>query len=690
MRKILFLCATLNLFVASAFAQELNYEVTAKKLDKSRSNLSPKTYGTSFNFERENIDNLPQGQASSLNQILLRAPGVTQDSFGQVHIRNDHSNIQYRINDVIIPEGINGFGQVLDARFIDSASLLTGAMPAQYGYRTAGVVEIKTKDSVSKENLQSGAYSELQYGSNRTAGINQQLSGSKDGLNYFVSGSYLQNSRGIESPTSARKSIHNETKQDKLFGYFSYLLSAKTRLSVILANATNRYQIPNTPNQTPNFQIDSGQSKNSSQLNQNQSERNSFAIVALQGITNSEIDYQISTFARHSDFNFRGDKVGDLIFNGTNSNIDKSSLNYGLQGDFSKKINDKNTLRAGIYASDTRIIDSQRNLTFAGDENGQTSNIPLAIDDKSRKNTQLYSAYVQNEFKPHEKVTLNGGLRLDKVSSYVDETHLSPRFNAVYQANQKLKFHSGYARYFTAPKAELLNNFNIRRFEGTVNAPETFNYNKVRTEKTNYYDIGTSYQVSKEFHIGLDGYHKDVANMLDEGQFGQALIYKPFNYRKALVSGLELSTDYKNKKFNAFANIAYQRAKAKGINSGQYLHEASEVETSQKIYLNPDHAQRITASAGLAYKLLKTKTDIGFDVLYGNGLRRGELNRYRMKSYTQFNIFALQKIDKFNLRFSVNNLLDKKYALRDGSGIGVQASQFALRRSANLILSREF
>ncbi|NCA28617.1 MAG: hypothetical protein EBS92_05035, partial [Proteobacteria bacterium] len=108
MKKIIFICATLNLFVANAFAQELNYEVTAKKLDKSRSNLSPKTYGTSFNFERENIDNLPQGQASSLNQILLRAPGVSQDSFGQIHIRNDHSNIQYRINDVIIPEGING------------------------------------------------------------------------------------------------------------------------------------------------------------------------------------------------------------------------------------------------------------------------------------------------------------------------------------------------------------------------------------------------------------------------------------------------------------------------------------------------------------------------------------------------------------------------------------------------------
>ncbi|MBM3590555.1 MAG: TonB-dependent receptor [Alphaproteobacteria bacterium] len=690
MKKILFIYVTLNLFVANALAQELNYEVTAKKLDKSRSNLSPKTYGTAFNFERENIDNLPQGQASSLNQILLRAPGVSQDSFGQIHIRNDHSNIQYRINDVIIPEGINSFGQVLDARFVESASLLTGAMPAQYGYRTAGVVEIKTKDSVSRNKLDSGAYSELQYGSNQTAGINQQFSGAKNGLSYFVSGSYLQNSRGIESPTSARKSIHNDTSQDKLFGYFSYLLNSKNRLSVILANATNRYQIPNTSNQTPDYEIDSQLTKNSSQLNQNQSESNRFAILALQGITDNEIDYQISTFARHSDFKFRGDKIGDLIFDGTSSNIDKSSLNYGLQGDFSKKLNDKNILRVGLYASDTRIIDSQRNLTFEGDENGQTSTAPLAINDKSQKNTQLYSIYAQNEYKPIDKLTLNGGLRFDKVNSQNNDNHLSPRFNAVYQATKKLKFHSGYARYFTAPKAELLNNFNIRRFEGTVNAPETFDFNQVKSEKTNYYDLGTSYQISKELHIGLDAYHKEVADMLDEGQFGQALVFKPFNYKKALISGLELSGDYKYQNLNAFANIAYQRAKAKGINSGQYLHGSAEVETSQKFYLNPDHAQKITASGGLAYKFLKTKTDLGFDVLYGNGLRRGDLNRHRMKSYSQLNIFILQKIEKFNLRLSINNVLDKKYALRDGSGIGVQASQFAPRRSAYLILSREF
>ena len=66
--------------------------------------------------------------------MLLQAPGVAQDSFGQIHVRGDHANLQYRINGVQLPEG-SVFGQALAARFADTMSLITGALPAQYGFR---------------------------------------------------------------------------------------------------------------------------------------------------------------------------------------------------------------------------------------------------------------------------------------------------------------------------------------------------------------------------------------------------------------------------------------------------------------------------------------------------------------------------------------------------------------------------
>ncbi|MDF6941606.1 Plug domain-containing protein, partial [Escherichia coli] len=99
--------------------------VTAKRLDAARNALSPDTGSSVYKFDTDDIDRLPLGDATPLNQVLLQAPGVVQDSYGQLHVRGDHSNLQYRINGVIVPEPISGFGQMLDTRFANQINVLT-------------------------------------------------------------------------------------------------------------------------------------------------------------------------------------------------------------------------------------------------------------------------------------------------------------------------------------------------------------------------------------------------------------------------------------------------------------------------------------------------------------------------------------------------------------------------------------
>ena len=48
-------------------------------------------------FTPRTIDNVPLGENAPLNQVLLRAAGVVQDSFGQIHVRGDMGNVQYRL-----------------------------------------------------------------------------------------------------------------------------------------------------------------------------------------------------------------------------------------------------------------------------------------------------------------------------------------------------------------------------------------------------------------------------------------------------------------------------------------------------------------------------------------------------------------------------------------------------------------
>src|SRR6267143_3352420 len=120
--------------------------VTSQELDVSREQIVPSLGATRYTVGPDRLNQQAQGEDAPFNQTILRFPGVAQDSFGQLHLRGEHANLQYRINDVLIPEGISGFGQELSTRFVDSLSLITGSLPAQYGFRTAGIVDIHTKN----------------------------------------------------------------------------------------------------------------------------------------------------------------------------------------------------------------------------------------------------------------------------------------------------------------------------------------------------------------------------------------------------------------------------------------------------------------------------------------------------------------------------------------------------------------
>jgi hypothetical protein len=86
---------------------------------------------TKYSIGQTQIQAQSQGDNASLNQVMLRAPGVSQDSFGQLHVRDEHANLQFRIDDVLISERITGFGQEIDTRLVDNVNLITGSLPAR-------------------------------------------------------------------------------------------------------------------------------------------------------------------------------------------------------------------------------------------------------------------------------------------------------------------------------------------------------------------------------------------------------------------------------------------------------------------------------------------------------------------------------------------------------------------------------
>jgi outer membrane receptor protein involved in Fe transport len=665
-------------------------DVTTHRLDQVRNQLSTDTGSSVYRFSQKDIEALPMGAATPLNQVLLQAPGTVQDSYGQLHLRGDHANLQYRINGVVIPESISGFGQALDTRLAGRINLLTGALPAEFGYRTAGVVDIQTK--APAEGV--GGSISLLGGTQGHREIGGDISGSNEDWSWFLAGSALQSDIGIENPTPGRDALHDRTRQGKAFGLLSRTIDASSRISLMFGSSNNRFQIPNVPGQTPGFTLSGAPAVDSAMLNAQQDEATRFGVLSVQTSPNERTDLQLSVFHRYSDVHYRPDPVGDLVFNGIAASVLRRNEATGLQGDLSIRANDAHTVRAGLVVQHERFTVDNTASVFPADADGnQTSSVPLSIVDNTRLQGRLFGVYLQDEWKPTAALTVNVGARYDHVDTVVREQQFSPRLGLVYELDERTRVHAGYARYFTPPPTEKIDTTSVALFQGTTNALPSNADTAVSSERSHYVDIGLSHQLTPALSLGVDAYYRKVKNLQDEGQFGNALIYSAFNFERARVGGIELTASYHRDGFSGYANVAYSKAQGRDIATGQFNFDPAELAYIASHWVSLDHEQHVSASAGGAYRW--GANTLAADVLYGSGLRRGFANTEHLPGYGQVNLSLARHFDSgplgpFEGRLIVTNLFDRVYEMRDGSGIGVGAPQYGPRRGVLLGLTKQF
>jgi outer membrane receptor protein involved in Fe transport len=661
------------------------------RLDRARNALSPDTGTSQTVFDRKAIRQLPQGDNTPLNRVLLQAPGVVQDSFGQLHVRGDHANLQYRIDGIIIPESISGFGQTLDVRSIESMKFLTGALPAQFGYRTAGVIDITAKSGAALGN---GGSFGLYGGSFGTLEPSLELHGNQGRWSYYLAADYLQSDVGIENPTPSRHAIHDHTNQFKTFGYVSYLVNATTRAGFYFGTTDNRFQIPANPGQQPEFAYGDTMAFDSAALRERQRETTRFGVFSLQGHA-ADTDYRIAVGQRYTGVDFQPDVIGDLMFNGVASVVARGNRANTLQLDFSTPLGAAHLLRYGLYVARESAASSNDSLVFPANADGeQTSTTPFAVVDDHRKRARTVGAYVQDQWQVADALVVNYGLRADRYDAWVNEGQLSPRVGLVWNATADTAIHAGYARYFTPPDTELIAPTDIALYAGTTNALPSDRSGDVKAERSNYFDVGVSRKLGRHWTLGLDAYARRVNYLQDEGQFGAALVFSPFNYARGRVHGVEFSASYANGAWNGYFNVAQSRALGKGVISGQYNFDADELAWIDTHWVHLDHDQKLEASGGLTWAI-NADTRVGGDFVYGSGLRRGFANTASLPPYFQLNLslqrgLRLPHLGKLDMRLAIINALDRTYALRDGSGIGVGAPQYGPRRGLYLGFTRDF
>src|SRR6202166_950852 len=570
--------------------------VTSQHLDESRSHIQTQTGASTYVINEEAIAAQPGGDNNLLNQVIMQAPDVAQDSFGQFHVRGEHNGLQYRLNGIILPEGISVFGQSLDPRLISSMSVVTGALPAEYGLRTAGIIDITTKNGLQAP----GGTVSLYGGSHGTVEPSFNYAGGAGQFSYLVTGSFLRNDLGIESPDGRSNPIHDHTTQYHGFGYFEDILDDENRVALMLGSSVGKFQIPNQSGLQPSLglTVNGVSAYPSEALNENQREVTQFAALSWQHSAGA-FDVQSSFMARYSSLTFKPDPLGDLLYTGVAQDAYKQNMAYALQSDAAYRLDDSHTVRAGVFVqSDHSISDTTSQVLLTDASGAPIGDVPTAIVDNNAKTEWIESIYLQDEWKIIPTVTVNYGARFDRFNAYTSAHQVSPRVNIVWQALPGTTVHTGYSRYLSPPPFELVGGKDIALFQTTTSPPNSLAADSPSAERANYYDLGVQQKIFRALTLGIDTYYKQSVNLIDEGQFGAPIILTPFNYRYGKQYGVEFSAYYTVQNFSAYLNFAAQSAKGKDFTSAQFNFVPTEVPYVAANYIHLDHEQQQTGSGG--------------------------------------------------------------------------------------------
>lgn len=663
----------------------LTVAVSAQRLNQAPNRLS-ETGNSAYTMTEKNISQLPAGANTSISQVMLQMPGVAQDENGQVHVRGAHADLQWRVNGIMLPlDSFSGFGQVLSAYSIRSFSLVDGALPAQYGYRDAGILDIQTKDGCTDP----GGHFELYGGQRETARPSFEYGGCKGDFSFYTTGFYMHNDIGLSSATPGPTPLHDLTDQGQWFGYFSYFLNPTTRLSLTSGVSVANNQFPDYPGQVAQYKLAgvNPAAYPSTDLNENLDQRYYFGILALQGAEGANFNYQIAYTAKYNTILFTPDPIGDLIYQGVASTAFHSEFANTLQGDSTYRFNKSHTFAAGFYVGEYGETLDDTSAAFPADSAGkQISDVPVSIVNNTNGIAWLAGIYGQDHWRISEKLSLDYGLRWDQMAGFAGSANqLSPRANLVYTPRKNATLHAGFSRYFQTPSFYTISPRSFSAFKGTTAAVLPGNP-EPKPESDWYFDAGaTISKLLPGLTLGEDVYFELAHNLLDLGQFGFVPIFAPFNYFNGRVYGAETTASYQlGKALSLGSNFSYSVAQGEDVVTGQFNFTPSELAYANNHYIYLDHQQFYTASTWAAYTWGAYLFSL--DGTYGSGLRAGFDNTAEVPYNWTLNLgaarsFDVSRVGKVTTRLVLINVFDRTNILREGTGIGVFVPAYGPRQT---------
>jgi len=619
----------------------------------------------------------------SLQDLVNSQPGWLYEGNAVLHPRGSEYQTQFVVDGVPLTDNRSpSLGPEIEADDVQSMSIYTAGIPAEYGRKMGGVIEVNTL-----HDSQAGFHGQVAFsgGSFASAGA-------------FAQGQYVWGKNTLGASTSGSMTDHylnpvvpQNYSNTGTLGDFSVNyerdLTSKDRLRFIVRHELSRYDIPNEELQQAASQLQTADN------------------IETMGIAS----YQ-HTFSSHAIADFRGMVRGNA--NDFNSNDNSTPI----------EVFQHNSFREG-YFKGTATVDHGRNEWKFGVESDNTflnedfsyiitGGTPQTFAFLGNRPDLEQSAFVQDQIRL-KTWTINAGLRWDHYQLLLNRQALDPRFSiSRYFPSADLVVHFSYDRVFQTPSFENL----LLSSSVAVESIDPTNFLRLPVEPSegNYYEAGLTKVVAGKIKLDANYFRRLVANYADDSQITNTAISFPVAFRKSIIYGAEAKLDLPDwHRFSGFLSYSYTVGNVwLPVTGGLFLSPDATAAATQLTGHFPDSQdQRNTVRGRLRYQV-KTRFWIAGGIQYDTGLpfdfdgdpatalaQYGQqvfnrLNFARGRIYPSFQVNAsagadIHKSDRMTMRFQIdgqnlNNIIDviDFGGLFSGNAIGPSRS-VALRLTTN-------
>lgn len=533
-----------------------------------------------------------------IESIVSSTPGFVTDDNGRMHPRGSESQVQYVVDGVPVTDNMSAiFSTSLDPRTLRTVEVLTGGIPAEFGDKLAGVINVNTRSGL--EGPTQGGVS-FSGGSFSTGETSVDFATHTKRLGFLTNLSASTSQRYLDTPSL--DNFHNFGRTGKAFFRLDYQFDANNSLRAVINLGGSNFQVPNRFNQEL-----AGQ-------DQRQRLRDNAENVGFQHIFSPNTVGQLSFFHRQSNSKLLSNALATPVV----ANQDRTLQNYGGIGSLSLTRGSHNVKFGGqvtitpinehfsFYPTTPfpDLVDEGGNV-FPNPVNSFNAGRPFIFNQS--KTGHSIGAYIQDRFTPFKNLTLDLGVRYDKYKLLINEQAVSPRLGLAYFIPKtQTTLRASYSRLFQPPPAENL--LLASSPEAAALSPisvlqRVTTVQPVLPDKENAFEVGAQQLLSQHFRLNLTVYQKRIKNFSDKDQFFETGVIFPIAISSGRVTGEEVrieSTEIHG--FHAFASYANARAfGVTPITGGLFLGE-----DPQSLFLNDfkfanDHDQRNEAQFHISY-----------------------------------------------------------------------------------------